>query len=593
MKKIVLCGCLVSLVLIMTGCGEKRLYVNAAGNDDAPGTSEKKAFKTLGKAVDTAKKSSIKMIIILGTLDSATESTTDAAFREEEGLGIFFIKDSGETEITIGGMEKQPATLSGNGEDKRVVRIIGTSNIRFENLLITNGGTGGLRVSDGATVTLGKGAEVSGNTNKEGNGGVFVSDNSSFNMEGGSIHHNISADYVGGVAIEGNSAFIMSDGDISDNEGGGLSPHGVMISEDSEFVLSGGTITNNNTSTDETSIGGGGVYINPGCTFIMSGGTINKHKAFVGAGVNIVSGGKFTMTDGTISENNSYFRGGGVHISGKIPIMLGDKFWPAAVFEMTGGTIDANNSESGGGVFIHGDGVFNASGGKITRNDAKNGGGIYVSKDSVVSLSGVLIEDNRALSDQNIYDEKTYIVNLWNSFESGMTEDEVFALAKEKLNIQRAVRRDDDEPAITARFGGPARWSYDSTGHIFSEKLTRVEYRSPLEEYNGSGGPSFGNISMLFSNNKLLAVNVVWEANADISFPMAVKEYGEPDNEFMYPGYDIRGYFWKKREKLIYIVGIFGYGGGSSSMVFVDRRMYEALVSAEREQAEKESKITF
>ena len=84
---------------------------------------------------------------------------------------------------------------------------------------------------------------------------------------------------------------------------------GVYMSGNSTFTMNGGTISGNTATT------GGGVGVDNDGTFIMTGGTISGNSAYdSGGGVYVVNGDTFTMTGGTISDNTAKTFGGGVDV---------------------------------------------------------------------------------------------------------------------------------------------------------------------------------------------------------------------------------------------------------------------------------------
>ena len=108
------------------------------------------------------------------------------------------------------------------------------------------------------------GGSITGNTTTGGenttwrSGGVWVRDNSTFTMYGGSITDNTTVWNGGGVYVEGSGKFYMHGGEISGNyasSNSGSSGGGVHISSGSTFTMTGGSITGNNAGT------GGGVYV--------------------------------------------------------------------------------------------------------------------------------------------------------------------------------------------------------------------------------------------------------------------------------------------------------------------------------------------
>ena len=172
------------------------------------------------------------------------------------------------------------------------------------------------------------------------------------------------------VYVNGTGATLkMESGEISGNTanlGGGVLNYGT-------FAMSGGTISNNTSTTTNTSGDGGGGVLNSG-TFTMSGGTISGNTA-VNVGGGVSNYGTFNMTGGTIGPGNKARIGSGVWVYNSI-------------FTMSGGEISGNiASNQGGGVYVAGGntaytpgGTLNMSGGTISGNTATNqGGGVYVS----------------------------------------------------------------------------------------------------------------------------------------------------------------------------------------------------------------------
>jgi uncharacterized repeat protein (TIGR02543 family) len=194
-------------------------------------------------------------------------------------------------------------------------------------------------VETGGILVLADGCAISGNKGFIFGGGVYVSKNGTFTMNGGTITGNHASDNGGGVLNFG--TFTMNGGTITGNEsmhyGGG--------------VLNGGTFTKNGgTISGNTADRGGGVS-NDASTFIMNGGNINDNSsAHDGGGV--LNFSMFTMSGGTITGNHSYSGGGGVRNIG--------------TFIMSGGNINGNTATYGGGVYVSKNGTFTMSGGTIT-----------------------------------------------------------------------------------------------------------------------------------------------------------------------------------------------------------------------------------
>jgi len=183
---------------------------------------------------------------------------------------------------------------------------------------------------------------------------VYISQNSTFTMSGGTIANNTAKGFGGGVYFySGNPQ--MSSG-----------------------KMSGGTISGN------IGADGGGVYIDirtSAGTFEMSSGIIANNTARGGGGGVYVSSGTFEMSGGTIANNTAKGFGGGVYVTARDVTLHG-------MFEMSSGTISGNTAmEYGGGVFI--DGTFELSGtATISDNTAARGGDVYLMEGKTFNMSG-------------------------------------------------------------------------------------------------------------------------------------------------------------------------------------------------------------
>ena len=253
-----------------------------------------------------------------------------------------------------------------------------------------NGGTisgntatfgGGVGVDNDGTFTM-NGGTISGNTANFDGGGVELV-NGTFTMTGGTISGNSAYDWGGGVYVRNNSTFTMEGGTITDNTAktfGG----GVYVAYGT-FTMSGGTISNNSAVYNDDGGNGGGVGVDNYGTFTMNGGTISGNTATVGGGVGVDNDGTFTMNGGTISGNTANFDGGGVELVN-------------GTFTMTGGTISGNSAyDWGGGVYVRNNSTFTMEGGTITDNTAKTfGGGVYVAY-GTFTMSGGTISNNSAV----------------------------------------------------------------------------------------------------------------------------------------------------------------------------------------------------
>lgn len=244
-------------------------------------------------------------------------------------------------------------------------------------------GGGGVYVRDNGTFNM-IGGSITGNSAARSGGGVYLTGESSFSMSGtASISNNTGVNYGGGVFKSGSGTFTMTGGAISDNTLTGVNGYGggIYAGGTSDFTLSGtARITGN------SAVFGGGVQMGGSGTFTMSGGAITSNNATHGGGVHLTGSGNFIMSDGAITGNTASQKGGGVCVS----------FYDST-FVMSGGTISANTAVTdGGGVCVE-DGGFTMSDGSITGNTANsNGGGVYKTGSSTFAMSGGTIGTNTA-----------------------------------------------------------------------------------------------------------------------------------------------------------------------------------------------------
>ena len=206
---------------------------------------------------------------------------------------------------------------------------------------ITGNIGGGVYVASGSgTYNKMYGGTICGNTAGSHGGGVYMGENTNFNMYGGAICGNTAKrNFGGGVCVYKNGNFNMFDGEIGDN--GARTGGGVFVGDDSTFTMTGGSITGNNVSG---LYGGGGIYINSAKKITVSGniqitgnmkmGTKNENGKYTGgkvqnlylhAGVTITvgdtltNGAKIGVTLDNYYGNNAFTSGWKTNMSGKTP----------------------------------------------------------------------------------------------------------------------------------------------------------------------------------------------------------------------------------------------------------------------------------
>jgi hypothetical protein len=388
-------------LIALRGCGSipvkvlsDTIYVSPSGSDRNSGFYEAEAFRSLFKALAVASRSPVKTIVVLGTLDIASEQSANSE-------RIFLIQGSGKEQITIRGKAGENAALSGQGARRRVVLLRDVCNIRFEDIEISGGecwtesGGGGIGIGEGAVVTLGPGALVRGNQSASLGGGVVVAPGGVLKISGGSVLNNNAQGVGGGVAAVGKGAeLVMNGGEIRGNraEGGG----GVAAYEGCSVFLNSGLIVNNEAGT-----AGGGLVLNSGADFTMTGGAVRDNRSSgSGGGLALLNDAAFTLLDGEIGGNTGAEYGGGLSVDG------------SSRFYLEGGTIRDNSAgRQGGGVFSLG--VFS----KISesncviygRNDPENannapeGSAVYVSRGGLGDMRRETSAGEGVILDTGVY----------------------------------------------------------------------------------------------------------------------------------------------------------------------------------------------
>lgn len=200
---------------------------------------------------------------------------------------------------------------------------------------------GGVYIADdGATFNM-YGGTICGNTAGSSGGGVYMGEKTNFNMYGGAICGNTATrNFGGGVCAYKSSKFYMSGGEIGDN--GTRCGGGVFVGDNSTFTMTGGSITGNNVSHWRA---GGGIYISDSAQKItvsgniqitgnMKAGTKNENgkytdgkveNLYLNDGITITVGGtladssKLGVTLASDYGDNAFTSGWKTNMSGKTP----------------------------------------------------------------------------------------------------------------------------------------------------------------------------------------------------------------------------------------------------------------------------------
>ena len=243
--------------------------------------------------------------------------------------------------------------------------------------------------------------------------------------------HSVSGnDAVRVVTINKNATLNLCDcsagqtGKITEGYRSDYSGAGVLVSQNSTFNMYGGSIVKNNTPKS-----GGGVYVFRG-NFNMYGGLVSENTAYSGAGV-CNNNGTISIYAGDITQNIASGMGGGVENSGKFYMTGGiisengvtgyqercyggGVFHNAGTFEMCGGTISGNNAEKGAGIYVAHGSKWLVSGIPMVNN------AIYLNSNeygtSYITVSGALNEGasfavtNRGVGETIVIGTDTYSI---------------------------------------------------------------------------------------------------------------------------------------------------------------------------------------
>jgi len=247
-------------------------YVKETGRNSNNGISEETAFKTLEKAIKQASKTSIKTIIVIGTITSKTIVDT---YTFDDEILITGKPDATEAEQAV---VRSSIGLSGilNGKFK-------PSAIKLEHITLNGNGTqfkyALLQVTEGAKITLGTGAKVINNNASYG-GGVWAGNGATFVMESDAEISGNKANYGGGVYIY-NATFIMKDDAVIKDNSADRSGGGVCAVDGSKVEMSGNAAIQNNRASAE----GGGIDIS-NSTFTQNTGTVSDNISGKGSDIN-------------------------------------------------------------------------------------------------------------------------------------------------------------------------------------------------------------------------------------------------------------------------------------------------------------------
>ncbi len=223
----------------------QEVFVSAGGNDSNFGVSSSpfKSLQAAVNAIDAANDGTSSYTIkVMDNVDDSSSSSYDTS----NNSALINIAPTKALNITIkSSADNTQRTINAGRDASKTGRVmyVGTNaTVTIQNLVLTGGNIaesgGGVSISGGSLI-LSNGS-ISNNETTSGGGGVYV----------------------------GSGAFTVNSGTISDNTAGTTGGGGVYVSSNTTLEMNGGTI-NDNTSTGK----GGAINLNG--TLTMTGGTIS------------------------------------------------------------------------------------------------------------------------------------------------------------------------------------------------------------------------------------------------------------------------------------------------------------------------------
>ncbi len=295
------------------------------------------------------------------------------------------------------------------------------------NSRVAGGFGGGICVSGAGSLVLDGG--IIFNCNSVCGGGVAVIQGSSFTMKKGCIDFNMASGAGAGVFV-GNSTFTMEDGFIRGNQDNSLPNQsidggGVYVCDDSTFNMKGGQIGNDD--NDRRIAGnsikgdGGGVYVEES-TFNFTKGIITTNvtnDTGKGSGIFLGTDSVFTMTKDCTIKNHSTGPGSAIYVDG------------ADSCNITGGNILDNKSGNfKGAIYVSGNTTnsVNISSVSMTGNNKA----IYIEKGASVTLENVDISNNKCPGGDvaGIYDDGNLKLigdnNIYNNLDDNNIQSNIY-----------------------------------------------------------------------------------------------------------------------------------------------------------------------
>lgn len=330
---------------------------------------------------------------------------------------IFTVWTSSVSQFTI----KDSSTTKANGLPKTETVTTVTTGNKYGNLATVTQNSATYYIttstvnSDGITTTETLKKHVA--TLGDGKGGAIVGSGAGYCvnvMEGGinsfTLHSGVIGNFKTGIRCQSSGKVTIKGGVIAGNKESGIDTS-ANTSTALTITMTGGVISGNKNAKT-----GGGIYLNKG-KLNISGGyitnnkttteeTTGKYSDYGGGGVYVGEKSTMTMTGGYITGNSSASRGGGIStfVREKDNLLKGSN----CSITINGGFISSNFAKTahGGGICCesYNDCTIESKNNKkiyITNNlmestERRGGGGIYIGHDAILHLYETVITGNRA-----------------------------------------------------------------------------------------------------------------------------------------------------------------------------------------------------
>ncbi|MDR2419322.1 MAG: leucine-rich repeat domain-containing protein [Treponema sp.] len=343
---------------VLPGRSKLVYYVSAQGNDANNGLSEAAPFRTLSKAIEATATGPVRTITVIGRVEG----------------GFILTNINGELLITGKPDATETEKASIEVSSGLVLQVNGFTKLRLEHIEITGGTIGGIRVDNGAFLTLGTGARVSGNVGANGGGVNIHGQNTTLVMEG-------NATITGNIANAGGGVFIWESGmlvmkNIATITGNrviqGVNEYGRgggVFMQDAYFIMQDSTEVSGN----RTFASGGGLFALRSNITMRDGAVIKDNSSVVAAGGAYLYKGALTMEgNAEISGNSAATNGGGVELSS-----IEDDNGSTVLLRESARIANNYAAMRGGGLFIgKNNRVVLQDDAEISGNQAQNGGGV-------------------------------------------------------------------------------------------------------------------------------------------------------------------------------------------------------------------------